>query len=211
MAGFTPEPKGTAYAGELLVREVIQNPDGTLASKWVEEMIPASGEALNLPFKKSIGNSSADGKNIWVSAPDGLAAGVLDEVPQNVRITLQVKPTEGVKHFGLCFRGKGDYDSGCELQFDTAIQRVQFAPVSNGRMAEEAGHWMAITGVTEMNNQPFTLDVIVKDDLVDASIDNRRTIITRNQTKLSGDRLFFFVNHGEVEFEKIQVRPLLGE
>ena len=48
-------------------------------------------------------------------------------------------------------------------------------------------------------------------DLVDAYIDNRRTIITRNHTKLSGDRLFFFVDHGEVVFDAIQVRPLLEE
>jgi hypothetical protein len=208
IAGFTPEPRGTAYAGELLVREVIQNPDGTLATKWIEEMIPASCEPLDLPFKKSTGNSSKDGSNIQVSAPDGFAVGMLDEVPQNVRITLQVKPEEGVKHFGLCFRGKGEYESGCELQFDTAKQRVQFAPVSNGRMAEEAGHWMAITGVTGID-KPFTLDIIVKDDLVDACIDNRRTIITRNYTKLAGGRLFFFANKGQVTFENIQVRPLL--
>ena len=69
---------------------------------------------------------------------------------------------------------------------------------------------MAIGGVTGID-RPFTLDVIVKDDLVDACIDGRRTIITRNRTKLSGDRLFFFVDHGEVTFEEIQVLPLLEE
>jgi len=60
-------------------------------------------------------------------------------------------------------------------------------------------------------DEPFTQDVIVKDDLVDACIDNRRTIITRNRTKLRGERLFFFVDHGEVVFDAIRVRPLLEE
>ena len=130
------------------------------------------------------------------------------EVPRDVRITLRVKPKAGVKHFGLCVRGKGDYKSGCELQFAPARQHVQFAPVANGQMAKVPGNWMAIGGVTGLD-KPFTLDLIVKDDLVDACIDNRRTIITRNRSKLSGDRLFFFVDHGEVTFEEIQVRPLL--
>jgi hypothetical protein len=69
---------------------------------------------------------------------------------------------------------------------------------------------MAIGGVTDID-RPFALDVIVKDDIVDACIDSRRTIITRNRRRISGDRLFFFVDHGEVTFEEAQVRPLLEE
>ena len=82
--------------------------------------------------------------------------------------------------------------------------------MTDGRMAGAPDHWMAIGGVAGID-QPFTLDLVVKDDLVDACIDNRRTIITRNRTKFSGDRLFFFVNHGQVVFEEIQVRALLEE
>jgi len=210
MVGFTPEPTGTSYAGELLVRELIQHSDGTLGTKWPEEMIPKSGEPLKLPSRASVGNASAKAGAMRVSAPEGFAVGMLDRVPQNVRITLRVKPKAGTKHFGLCVRGHGDYDSGCELQFEPSRQHVQFAPVADGRMAKQPGNWMAVGGVAGID-RPFTLDVIVKDDLVDACIDNRRTIITRNRTKLDGDRLFFFVNHGEVTFEEIQVRPLLQE
>jgi beta-fructofuranosidase len=204
MAGFTPEPTRTAYAGELLVREVIQYPDGTLGTKWPEEMIPESGPPLKLPP-----DAAADG-SIHLSAPDGFAFEALEDTPQNVRITLRVKPQPGAKHFGLCVRGQGDYASGCELQFEPPLQHVQFAPAADGQIAKRPANWMAIGGVTDLD-KPFTLDVIIKDDLVDACIDNRRTIITRNRTKLSGDRLFFFVDHGEVTFEEIQVRPLLEE
>jgi beta-fructofuranosidase len=210
MVGFTPEPPHTYYGGELLIRELVQNPDGTLGTKWPAEMIPKSGAALNLPSRALVGDVSADTGTIRVSAPEGLAVGTLDKVPQDVRITLRVKPRAGTQHFGLCVRGQGNYMSGCELQFEPARQHVQFAPVSDGRIAKTPDNWMAIGGVTGID-RPFTLDVIVKDDLVDACIDNRRTIITRNRTRLSGDRLSFFVDHGEVTFEKIQVRPLLKE
>ena len=89
-------------------------------------------------------------------------------------------------------------------------ERVQLAPVADGRMAGEPGHWGAVGKVTGID-RPFILDVIVKDDLVDACIDNRRTIIARNRLRLDGDRLFLFADHGEVTFEEIQVRPLLEE
>jgi hypothetical protein len=74
-------------------------------------------------------------------------------------------------------------------------------------MAGESGSWTGISSVTDINRS-FTLDIIVKDDLVDACIDNRRTIITRNRTRLDGDRLFLFVSHGAVVYEDIQVCPL---
>ena len=210
IVGFTPEPNRTAYAGELLVRELIQYPDGTLGTKWIDGMIPASGKPLELPFDSSGGNASAEGGAVKVGAPDGFAVGAFDEVPQNVRITLRVIPKPGTRHFGLCVRGDGDYRRGCELHFEPGRQHVRFAPVTDGKMTAEPGNWMAVGGVDPID-KPFTLDVIVKDDLVDACIDGRRTIITRNRTRLAGDRLFFFVDHGEVTFDKIQVRPLLEE
>ena len=57
-------------------------------------------------------------------------------------------------------------------------------------------------------DRPFRLKVMVAGDLLDACIDDRRTIIVRNRDRLTGDRLSFFVDHGEVAFEGVQVRPL---
>ena len=53
---------------------------------------------------------------------------------------------------------------------------------------------------------PFTVDLVVKDDIVDACIDDRRTIIQRH--KADGDRLFLFARGAEVVFESVVVRPL---
>jgi hypothetical protein len=57
-------------------------------------------------------------------------------------------------------------------------------------------------------DRPFTLDVIVRDDIIDTCIDQRRTMITRRDPEPTGDRLFFFVRDGEVAFEDVVVRPL---
>jgi beta-fructofuranosidase len=209
--GFTPEPPGGYYGGELLVRELIQEPDGTLGSKWVEEMIPESGDQLKLSFEAIAGRTVEEEASINISAPNGFAAGSIINVPQNVRITVKVKPETGTKEFGLCVRGKGKYESGCKLQFEPTSEHVLFAPIAKESSEKKKNNnWKAIDGVNNIDSA-FTLDIIVKDDLVDACIGNRHTIITRNHEKLNGDRLFFFVDHGEVTFEEIQVRPLLGE
>jgi len=207
MVGFTPEPPNTYFGGELLVRELIQHPDGTLGTRWLPEMIPATGPSLTPPFRVVAGQAVLEGDTIRVRSAEGFAAGAFEGVPQDLRITMRVKAGTGTKHFGLCVRGAGDYASGCELQFEPARQRAQFAPVADGQMAKEAGNWRAIGGVTGLT-ELFMLDVIVKDDLVDACIGDRRTLITRNRSRLTGDRLFFFVNQGEVVFEDIRVRLL---
>ena len=65
-----------------------------------------------------------------------------------------------------------------------------------------------IEGVGGLAN-PFELDLIVKDDFVDACIDNRRTIISRHPDRPQGERLFFFVDSGEVLFEDVRIKPLV--
>ena len=59
-------------------------------------------------------------------------------------------------------------------------------------------------------DQPFWLDIIVKDRILDVCMDNRRTFIAR-RNDLGGKRLFFFAERGEVFFEQIEIRPLLAE
>jgi hypothetical protein len=208
MVGFTPEAPGAYYAGELLIRELTQHPDGTLGTKWPEEMIPTTGPPLELPFRASVGNARLEGNSMTLSAPDGIALGAFGKVPQDARITMRVRPKAGARRFGLSVRAEGDNVSGCELRFEPALERARFVPATGGSATVEADDWMAIEGVSGLD-APFTLDVIVKNDLVDACIDNRRTIIARNRTKLHGDRLCFTADHGEVTFDEIQVRPLM--
>jgi len=57
-------------------------------------------------------------------------------------------------------------------------------------------------------DQAFTIDLIVKDDLVDVCVGNRRTLLNRHSA--NGDRLFLFVRNGEVTFDDIKVRPLVS-
>ena len=136
---------------------------------------------------------------------------MLSAAPRNARITLRVVPRPGTAAFGLCLRGHGEYQGGCELRFEPARQRAQYgapegrgpAKDSTGRVA--LGRDYAIEDVDGLD-RPFQLEIIVKDDIIDTCIDQRRTMITR-RSEPDGDRLFFFARDGEV-FREISVRPL---
>ena len=205
------------WGGDLVFRELIQHEDGSLGTKFPPEMIPQSGEPLNLPFtaltegasgnSKTFRLSSPEGRieTISVNAPDGFEVGMLTEVPRDVRITLQVRQESDSACFGLCVRGSGSYQEGCELRFEPTKQRVQFGNPDDGKMGRDSDY--AIDHVEGLDC-PFVLDIVMKDDIVDVCIDNRRTIIKRCPN-LQGNRLFFFAQNSEVTFDSIEIRPLL--
>ena len=211
LAGFLFE---RGWAGHLALRELIQYPDGALGMKFPPELIPAARDPLRLCLATANPGASGDGHTIRIKAPRRFAAAALGVLPRNVRLTMRVTPQPGAKAFGICLRGKGDYDGGCELRFEPGRQRAQYgvpqnhgpARDSTGRIA--AGRDFAIENVEHLD-RPFQVDVVVKDDIVDACIDQRRTMITRRDPEPDGDRLFFFAREGDVTFEDIVVRPLV--
>ena len=194
------------WGGDIVFRELVQMEDGSLGSKFPLEMIPESGSSLSPKFDALTRTATGNSRTIEVSASDGFGAAMLTEIPQNVRISLQVKPGSNSSCFGLCMRGSGNYQDGCELRFETSRQRVQFGNPDNGTMGKDTDY--AIVDVDGLDS-PFTLDIIVKGDIFDVCIDNRRTIVKRCAS-LYGNRLFFFVKNGGVTFDSIEVCSLLG-
>jgi len=211
LAGFLFE---RGWAGHLALRELIQYADGGLGIKFPPEMIPAGGEPLHLALSAAGPGASGDGRTVKIEAEKQFTAAALGPVPKNVRLTLRVTPRPDTRAFGLCLRGKGNYDGGCELRFEPGRQRVQYGIPENHGPAKDStdrialGRDFAIESVEKLE-RPFTLEIIVKDDVVDTCIDQRRTMITRRVPEPDGDRLFFFVQDGEVTFQDVAVRPLV--
>jgi hypothetical protein len=182
------------YAGDAVFRELVQHEDGTLGTRFPSEMIPRAGDALGLPFTALTPEVSSNVRGVRISAVDGLGAGMLDGVPVNARVSMTIHPREGSVDFGLCFRGSGRWQSGYELHFMPYEGRVTLND-------------QAIACVADLDRS-FKLDVILKDDIVDVCIDERRCLIDRCP-ELSGERLFLFCQNGRVGFESIAVRRLV--
>jgi len=192
------------WGGNVVFREMIQHNDGTLGTKFPAEMIPQSGNPLDLLFKGLTKGVTGDGKTICINATESFETGMLTGIPKNIRITLQAKPKPDSSYFGLCVKGTGNYQQGCELRFEPCKQRVQFGAPKNGSMGEESDY--AIHYVEGLDSL-FTLDIVLKDDIIDLCVDNRRTIIGRY--KGYGDRIFFFAKNANVTFDFVEIRPLL--
>lgn len=195
------------YGGQAVFREIVQNRDGTLSTRWPVEMVPASGEPLPLGFSPITDAVSVQDASVHISSTTGFRAAVstvMDGVPQDFRLTCRVTPTPGAQHcFGFCLRGEANYERGYELRFWPFDGRVEVC-----RPLAPMGEWpaRAITRV-EGIDQPFDLDVLFTGELLDICVDNRRTLICRCP-EVKGDRLFVFAHDADVTFSPITLRPL---
>lgn len=182
------------WAGNAVFREIIQHEDGTLDTRFPPEMVPATGVALDLPFTALTPGVSGDSRSVRISAVEGLGAGMVEEVPVNARVSMTISPETNSADFGLCFRGSGRWESGYELHFLPYEHRVTLNDQT--------------ISCVEGLDSPFKADVILKDDIIDVCVDDRRCVIDRCP-ELRGERLFLFCQNGEVSFESVEVRPVL--
>ncbi|MFN8440857.1 MAG: family 43 glycosylhydrolase [Caldilineaceae bacterium] len=168
------------WGGHLLFREIIQHEDGTLGSKFVQEMLPETDEA------RTIGR-------VHLPAWSGLEVSAIENVPHNVHIRLHVVPNPNSATFGLRLHSTEDFSSGYALTFHVPERMVTL-------------HHEPIYAVEGLD-RPFTLDLILKDDIIDVCIDQRCCLVNRCPEQ-RGDRLFFFAHNADVIFENVDIRPL---
>lgn len=182
------------YGGNAVFREIFQQSDGTLGTKFPPEMVPAYGDKLELPFVALTAGATGSTQSIHIEAPEGFEAAALENVPRNARISLTVTPGADTTDFGLAFRGSGGMDKGYELHFLPQQKKATFIK--------------QVAAPVEGLDQPFSVEIVLKDDIIDICVDQRFCLIDRCP-ELTGDRVFFFCHNGSVTFDSIEISPLL--
>jgi beta-fructofuranosidase len=180
-------PQG--YAGWPVFRELIQREDGTLGSRFVPEMIPPTGEAVELRLEGPA--AAGDSRRIRLQAAEGTAAATLHGMPRNACVRLRVE--NGAAVVGLRLRSTGEND-GHEVRIAMAQRKVSV--VGGQSLADVDGL-----------DRPFTLDIILKDSILDVCVGEQRTLVNW-VPDLAGDRLVLFVEKGAASFTEISARPL---
>jgi beta-fructofuranosidase len=178
------------WGGNLVLRELVQHPDGTLSTRFPPELYPFDGPGLDAVLHALTPGVHGDGHALALEAPDREAVGAFLEMPHNFQLRCRVRPQGDNARFGLGLRGAGGFESHYALVFDPGAQSVTLEDQS-------------CAGVREIA-QPFDLAVVCHGDLIDVCIDNARCLINRLPER-RGDRLFWFCEAGTVAFEQIRV------
>ncbi len=180
------------YAGWAVFRELVQNPDGTLGSRFVPEMIPPSGEPASLTFTPLGDGAAGDAQAVRLRAVDGSTQAMLTGLPRNARIQLRISAKAA--SLGLRLRASLDKPETHEIRIIPGQRRLSVI----------GGQSISLDGDLD---KPITLDIILKDQILDLCINQQQTLVNW-VPDLRGDRLIFFAGNGGAIFEQISVRPL---
>ena len=191
------------YAGNLVIREMVQDTDGTLWSTLPAELMPETGGSLDYTIEAKHGDVSLDPAGVRIDAPDTLGVAAISTSLREgiVRFTAH---TDDASAFGLFFRSSDDMSVGYEARFRPRERMIWMQRIDGRRDAGNRVPDTALVGVKGLNRVECTL--VLKDDLVDLSVNGRRTLIGRFP-EWSADRLSLFCDHGSVVFENLEMLP----
>ena len=172
LSGFTGN---FAYGGHLVFREVVQEADGTLGTRFLEETMPERREVLPL-FPPAC-----------VEA-DRLA--LLDGLSGPVRLHLQLEPGAAVRRFGLLIGDDGR--DGLEWRAEPARRRMQWGERRDGVLPGDSNgprcfsEDFALSAVEGLD-RVLTIELVILDDrksgntIVDLCLNGQRTMLTRRR------------------------------
>jgi len=191
------------WGGNLVLRELVQFPDGRIGSKWMHETTPATVQPKTLAAKVSDTAEFPTGSRSFM-----LSFTVHPDASKQGRIGVELLPE------------KGDA-AACEFQLDPSRLRAQFGSgrqngyADSERSLREGGSPQGVGNYAIENliglDKPYTVRIIVKGDdkiggsLVDAEIAGSRTMISY-RSELSVKRLSLRTEG--ITLDNVQIAPL---
>lgn len=151
------------FGGNLMFRELVQNPDGSLGTRFVGEMYPEPKAQMVLS------PSSREAVSFLHSSPD-----------LELRLVLRPTSDETNGSYGFTFHEDGGRTE--RLLVDSGAGMMEWLDAS-GRVSNE------LTNMPELTEQPI-LEIARKGDLVDICVNRRRTMIHRLGTPNASVSLF---------------------
>jgi hypothetical protein len=181
------------FGGNAVFREIIRHDDGTLGAKFPDEMILGGDPVSTLNLFALDANARVEGRSSHLAAKQGLAVAACSDVPRNARLTIRVQPQPNALGFGLRFGVGETFDSGYDLHFSPYDQAVKL----------EQQWLLGVQGL----DQPFTLEIMLWDDIIDVCIDGRRTLIDRCPGR-RGSKVLFYAEDAAVTFDVVEIAAM---
>jgi hypothetical protein len=205
LAGWIPsrrdlqDNQGEVFGGNIVLRELSQEKDGTLNTFWPAEAAvsgggPApggTGQPLNIVSDSLTHKQAADAYTI--SSTGGLGAFFCRDVSVDCRIDFEMSVKGAIDDFGCFLRSDERGQHAYVLRFSPQDREVTLAgsPIH------------AVEGLETKQ----MVQIVMKDDIIDVCIGGKRCIVNRLYAQ-KGSLLGFFARHGTVSFTNMKVSAL---
>jgi beta-fructofuranosidase len=199
VAGWIPsrrdmsDKQGEVFGGNITLRELGQEDDGTLNTFFPAEAKVGTGAPLQLTagFDSLTKKTGSDAYTI--SSSGGIGAFFFKDLPVDCSISFDVHALGPVDDFGCFLRTSNNGKDGYRLDITPQNEEVQLAESSI----------KAVEGL----DKKLQVQIVMKGDIIDVCIDGKRCIVNRLYEQ-KGTVLGFFARHGEVAFGSIKIMPL---
>jgi beta-fructofuranosidase len=208
--GFLPwrrdgrDDGGYVYAGSAVFRELLQDADGTLATRFIPEMMPPTGPPLPWRLEQaSPGTVCEPGGAIFLDARQETATAQIPEVPADALLACRIVPSAGTAEYGLLLRTDDQMTAGYRLRFLPQEGRATLQ-----QWPERSGETRAVATGIEGLDRAVDVVVCLKDSIIDVCLNERHTLIERCFDH-RGSHLGLFAQAGEARVENLRLAPLL--
>lgn len=195
------------WGGTMIVHELVQQSDGTLAVKPPEAVDhafsrPETMELLPLNGAWVTGSDSA-----CVDTPDAYACMLMNHVPQCGKLEMDVSFEGAPREFGVALQVDPDFALGYYLVFEPNRQRIQYK--TGIRMYEDGGKMFPYEVEQERpfeweSGREYHVRIFVQDSILLLYVDDRVALGTRMFDR-KGFRFGLFVSDGSARFSNIRL------
>lgn len=194
-AAFLPRPGG-GYAGNVVFREMVQQPDGTLTTRFAPELMPRTGTPARLQATGPHSEAALTGSGTTIRSAGSRSAMEFDGLPRHFHLKVRVQTQPGTSSFGIGLHDSLSSEAGSELRFLPDQRQIEIA---GGATLPD------VDGLVK----PLDLELFVQNDMLDLCVDGRRTFSSRVRRN-EKNALSLFVERGEIHVEDLVVKPLTG-
>lgn len=183
------------WGGNILFRELHQENDGTLSTKFLNEVLPQMStiKMPNLNYSSNVDVNSGVDDEISINALGDIGVVNISGLPKNYRIQMEIDPLDNYEEIGLLLRASEDLEYGYKLVLNPNTQTVLM-------------HNTSINAVENLD-ESLTLDVIVYDEFFDVSVNNERCILNR-LPEHTGENLFIYVKNGSAKITNMVIMKI---
>jgi len=112
------------WGGNLVVHEVVQEPDGTLAVRVPETIDRAFSKEIPFQFKPGLGQSEIGQSSVQIAGPDSFSCTFAGALPEPCEIEATVEFSQGTRGCGLILRASEDLEEAYYIRLEPGRDRL---------------------------------------------------------------------------------------
>lgn len=195
------------WGGSLVVHEIRQRADGTLAVQVPETVDQAFSQSLPLSFAARLGAWEIRDDHLSVAAPASFACALAQELPGQCKLSLSITFQETTRACGIMLRSNEDLDQAYYIRLEPNRDRIVFR--SAIMYSEQGGKTFPYEVELErplrlLPNKPYHIRIFVDDTVCEVYVEDEIAMSARLYDLRAGV-WGVFVSEGSATFDQVCV------